>query len=61
MLFTEIYYSASLQIRVFSGLFKKPDISGNPYDKLSYKIAGDPDRKLVLSEDVHSLAYTLCL
>ena len=61
MLFTEIYYSATLQIRVFLGLFKKLDISGNPFDKLSYKIVGDPEREVVLCEDVHSLAYTLCL
>lgn len=37
------------------------DFSSNPHDKLSYTILGDSDRALSLAEDIHSLAFTLCL
>ena len=62
MLFTEILYSIRVQIQgIFvNNLFKNKELNVNPYDKLSYKIKGDPDREVVLGESVHCLAFTLC-
>ena len=64
MLFTDLFYSSRIINTLIGLLFsvKGKDTASNPYDKLSEKFDGDPERKLIVGDDtIYSLAYMLCL